>query len=504
MPLLTERKTGRIMSGSPWRLYEVKPPELAADEREVYEAVIGAALRDYSSADLQELFMRDRKKELFVEQVVDLAARLKQFSGSLFTAEQEKAIVESVTQFVNEVFPKLKKPEKVVRLLIQDLVGLGKLTPLLEDDELEEVMVNGPKQEAFVIDRRYGPCKSNVRFESVEELTKLVQRIAMFVGKTVSPHDPLLDARLPDGSRVNATVQPAAPFGPAITIRKFKKRPMSIVDVIESGTMPSEVAAFLWLAVDGMGVRPMNLLVSGITGSGKTTTLNSLSIFVPPSERIVTIEDTLELNLSGRENWVQLESKPGVREEPIVLDDLLKNALRMRPDRIFVGEVRGSEALTMFVAMDLGHRGLMSTLHANSAQETILRLQSPPMSVPVSLFTLLDLVIMQHRLATPQGMVRRITQVSEVSVLGENVLLNNVYDWNRERFALERTQIPSQMLEKLGFHLGKTRNDVKRELDNRTKVLDFLVRGKVRDPLKIQEIINAYIKAPSKVLESIG
>ncbi|MBI4214588.1 CpaF family protein [archaeon] len=501
--LLAERKNGRILSGDPWRTYEVKPPRLEEHEREVYDSVVAAAVKDYTPLELQNLFFKDRRKELFIEQVIDLAAQLKQFSRALFTAAQERAIVETVAQFVANVSPKLKKTDVTVRLLIQELVGLGKLTPLLEDDELEEIMVNGPKQEVFVVDRKFGACKTNIKFDSAAELSKLVERIAAFVGKRVSPQDSLLDARLPDGSRVNATVPPASPFGPTLTIRKFKRRPLSIVDIISTGTLTSEAAAFLWLAVEGLGVRPMNLLIAGVTGSGKTSTLNALSVFVPENERIVTIEDTLELNLPGRDNWVQLESKPGIGGEEITVDELLKNTIRMRPDRIFVGEVRGNEAQTMFVAMDLGHRGLMSTLHANSAQETILRLQSPPMNVPTSLFTLLDIIVMQHRLALPSGSFRKATQISEVSVMGDNILLNNAFEWDREHQVIERTKIPSQLMEKLAFHTGTTRNEIKQEMENRKRILEFLVENKVTDTLKIKELVNAYYKAPKKVLESI-
>ncbi len=200
--------------------------------------------------------------------------------------------------------------------------------------------------------------------------------------------------RLEDGSRLNATIPPASPYGPTLTIRKFLKNPLTIISLIKNRTINPRVAAFLWMCVDGLDYKPANLIVSGGTGSGKTTFLNALAVFIREGTRLVTIEDTTELQLM-HEHIVRLETIPPGRDGTmeISMDTLLKNSLRMRPDRIIVGEVRGSEAVTMFTAMNTGHDGCMGTLHANTAKETATRLMSPPMNVAPIMLTALDLLV---------------------------------------------------------------------------------------------------------------
>jgi flagellar protein FlaI len=268
--------------------------------------------------------------------------------------------------------------------------------------------------------------------------------------------------------------------------------------------MDSQIAAFLWLCVEGMHVAPKNMLIAGGTGSGKTTTMNALSVFIPQKERIVTIEDTLELNLHEREDWIQLEARPGVYETPLSMVELLKNTIRMRPDRILVGEVRGEEAETMFVAMDIGHQGVMSTIHSNSARETLLRLQSPPMNVPKSMFTLLDLIVMQHRMFVPKaGLIRRVTQIAEVSVMDEHVLLSDIYARDRAKDVTARTETPSQILENFSFLTGLSKNEVHEELLSRQMVIDFLVSNNVSEYLDIQRLITAYYLNSAALLDKI-
>lgn len=221
-------------------------------------------------------------------------------------------------------------------------------------------MVIGTNRPVYVWHRRFNMCKTNVIFDSDRDILNIIERIAREVGRRIDQQSPLLDARLPDGSRVNATIPPISLDGPTITIRKFKRDPLTIIDLIKYGTMSSEVAAFLWVLVDGLGVKPANVLVAGGTGSGKTTTLNSLGMFIPPSERVISIEDTAELQLPV-EHWVRLETRPPNLEGKgeVTMDDLVRNTLRMRPDRIIVGEVRGPEARTMFTAMNTGHNGAL-------------------------------------------------------------------------------------------------------------------------------------------------
>ncbi len=245
--------------------------------------------------------------------------------------------------------------------VIREMVGYGIIDPLVMDDDLEEIMVIGAKKPVYIFHRKYEMMSTNIEFYSDKEIIDLINRIARHVGRRVDISAPLLDARMPDGSRVNATIPPASVEGATLTIRKFRKDPYTIIDLLDNNTMTSEVAAFLWLCVDGLGAKPANILISGGTGSGKTTTLNSLASFIPDTERVVSIEDTAELALPLK-HWIRMEARlPGLEGKgELTLDILTKNSLRMRPDRIIVGEVRHDEAFTLFTALNTGHDGMAS------------------------------------------------------------------------------------------------------------------------------------------------
>ncbi|MBI5871521.1 Flp pilus assembly complex ATPase component TadA, partial [archaeon] len=245
--------------------------------------------------------------------------------------------------------------------VVRDMVGYGLIDSLVNDDKLEEIMIIAPKTPVYVFHRQYEMMLTNIEFFNDNEIQDLINRIARQVGRRIDISAPLLDARLPDGSRVNATIPPASVAGSTLTIRKFKKDPYSLIDLINFNTIGLEAAAFLWLTVEGLATNPANILISGGTGSGKTTLLNVLASLIPPSERIVSIEDTAELNLPLK-HWIRLEARPPGLEGKgeLTLDILTKNSLRMRPDRIIVGEIRHDEAFTLFTAMNTGHDGCLT------------------------------------------------------------------------------------------------------------------------------------------------
>ncbi|AEH24714.1 ATPase, T2SS/T4P/T4SS family [Pyrococcus yayanosii] len=322
------------VKGEPIPIYEIKMPELSKEEERLLKMV-----RDRAIVEIQ----------IDPESIPNLE-------------ERRRVFLREVRKMVKEMAPTLSegRVELLSELVVQSMIGYGKLDPLVRDDNLEEIMVIGTNRPVYVWHRRFSMCKTNIVFENDREILNIIERIAREVGRRIDQQSPLLDARLPDGSRVNATIPPISLDGPTLTIRKFKKDPLTIIDLIKYGTLNPEVAAFLWLLVDGLGVKPANILVAGGTGSGKTTTLNSIAMFIPPSERVISIEDTAELQLPI-EHWVRLETRPPNVEGKgeITMDDLVKNTLRMRPDRIIVGEVRGPEARTMFTAMNTGHDGAL-------------------------------------------------------------------------------------------------------------------------------------------------
>ncbi|NUN11549.1 CpaF family protein, partial [Candidatus Micrarchaeota archaeon] len=274
---------------------------------------------------------------------------------------------------------------------------------------------------------------------------------------------------------------------PTVTVRMFRKQPLSVIDLINRGTISSELAAYLWLAMDGLMLHPFNLIIVGGTAAGKTSTLNALTSFIPPSERIITIEDTPELNLFKREDWVQMASgeQAGMRE-------LLINSLRMRPDRLIVGDIRGSEAETMFVAMNTGHRGVMGTLHANNDRDAVKRLQNAPMSVPETLIPMAEIIIVQHRVhSRKHGLIRRITQVSELSKIEEGVVaLNELFRWNPVTDELERTDLSSGVLETLSKVTHFKIQDLKQEIEDRKQILEYLQKRNV----SLQEEVDLFME----------
>ncbi|MCD6478890.1 MAG: CpaF family protein, partial [Candidatus Diapherotrites archaeon] len=389
--------------------------------------------------------------------------------------------------------------------ILGDAIGYGKLTPLITDDNLEEIMINGKGKPIFVFHKKYGMCRTNLIIENESALYRLILRIANTVGKKFDEDNALLDARLPGGARVNATYKSVTPFGYTLTIRKFNRNPMSIIQLIENKTISVEAAAFLWLAVEGLRINPMNIIVSGGASSGKTTLLNALCAFIRPEERIITIEDTLELDLGDRENWIQLESRPKIQNvKEVSMNDLLKNALRMRPDRIIVGEVRGEEAQTMFVAMDTGHKGLLGTLHSNTAREMVLRLKAAPMNVPINMIPLLNLAVIMFKMYSRQlGMIRRVKEIAEIEHMEEKILLSNVYEWNKRKDIIEKTDVPARTLDKFAEATGLTKNEIMEEQNIRQRILEWMIKNKISDWVKVQEIIHQYYYDPKSILDKV-
>ncbi|MEM2282209.1 MAG: CpaF family protein [Candidatus Hadarchaeales archaeon] len=394
----------------------------------------------------------------------------------------------------------------ISELAVRDMLGYGALDPLIADDKLEDILVIGTGKPVYVFHRKYGMCQTNVVFEDDDSILYLIEKMARVVGRRIDQQVPLLDARLPDGSRVNATIPPVSLAGPTISIRKFRSDPLTVVDLLSFGTLNLEVASFLWSVVDGFGVKPANILISGGTGSGKTTTLNTLVNFCPERERIISIEDTAELQLPHK-HWVRLETRPPNIEGrgEITMDDLVKNALRMRPDRLIVGEVRGPEALTMFTAMNTGHEGCMGTLHANSAAETITRLTEPPMSVPPIMIPALDLIIMQQRLHhKTKGVVRRITEVAEVTGLeAGRPQLSRIYVWDARTDELRPTNVPSRTLRIISEFSGMSLRELQQEMKQRQKILGWLLKKNIRNIQQVGEIIQRYYLEPKSVLKEV-
>lgn len=326
-----------------------------------------------------------------------------------------------------------REKKRVIDEIVDEIVGFGPITSLLSDDEVTEVMVNGPNQ---VYAEKGGKLVlTNARFKDNHHVLHVIKKIVAPIGRRIDESSPMVDARLPDGSRVNAIIPPLALGGPTITIRKFSKDPFQVSDLVGFGTLTQSMADFIEFCIRGH----LNIIVSGGTGSGKTTTLNVLSSFIPNNERIITIEDAAELKLV-QDHVVRLETRPPNMEGrgEISIRDLVKNSLRMRPDRIVVGEVRSGEALDMLQAMNTGHDGSLTTGHANSPRDMLSRLETmvlmSGMNLPVKairdqIASAIDIIIQQTRL--PDGS-RKIVNITEVHGMeGDVIVLQDIFKFEQ-------------------------------------------------------------------------
>lgn len=331
----------------------------------------------------------------------------------------------------------LKFPEdlkrEIFKQVLNDLLGFGPIQPLLDDPDVSEIMVNGPKK--IFIEKKGQLAKSEITFDDDDHVVRIIDRIIMPLGRRVDFDSPTVDARLPDGSRVNAVVRPVSIDGPSITIRKFRKDKLTTEDLISFGSITKQMADFLAACVKAR----FNIVISGGTGSGKTTLLNVVSGFIPDGERIITIEDAAELQLQ-QDHVMRMETKPANSEglHAVSIRDLVKNSLRMRPDRIVVGEVRGGEALDMLQAMNTGHDGSLTTVHANSPRDAISRLETlvlmagmelPLKVVRTQISSAIDLIIQQTRLKDGKRKVTAITEVAGME--GDVVVLTDIFKFNQ-------------------------------------------------------------------------
>jgi pilus assembly protein CpaF len=318
---------------------------------------------------------------------------------------------------------------RLFEAIVAEILGLGPLEPLLRDDSVTEIMVNGPKQ--VYVEQAGKLYKTDIRFKDDDHVMRVIDRIISPLGRRCDEASPMVDARLPDGSRVNAIIPPLSLVGPVLTIRKFAKTPFTEHDLVRFGTLTQEMVEFLRACVQ---VR-MNIVVSGGTGSGKTTLLNVLSSFIPNDERIVTIEDAAELQLR-QEHVVTLESKPANIEGKgrITIRDLVANALRMRPDRIIVGECRSGEALDMLQAMNTGHDGSLTTCHSNSPRDTLARLETmvlmagmdlPHRAIREQVSKAIQLIVHQSRM---KDGTRKVVNISEVQGMeGDVIVMQDIF-----------------------------------------------------------------------------
>lgn len=388
--------------------------------------------------------------------------------------------------------------DKLMYYLERDLLWYGAITPLMKDPLIEDVSCSGPGLPVYVWHRDFESLPTNVVFEDEESLNRLIRRLSYLSGRHISVAQPIVDASLPDGSRIQMTYgSEVTKKGSSFTIRKFREDPLTIVDLIRLGTLSSDMAALLWFVIEFKG----SILVCGPTASGKTTTINCLSMFIRPEAKIVTIEDTPEINLA-HSNWVQSVSRPataGVGE--VTLYDLLKAALRQRPDFIIVGEIRGEEASTFFQAVSTGHSGL-SSIHADSVQAALRRLTSAPMNIPRTLIPAINFILFQARVGVKDVFVRKILSVTEVVGVDprtEEFIVNDVYGYSfdEDRFVFRgRSYVAERIAENKGMGL----EELKRNLEEKKMVLEWMASKNIRNYREVTAIVGRYYRDKEALL----
>ncbi len=431
-----------------------------------------------------------------------------------FKALDEGGLQDYLRREVNNVIKKYRMRmdraayERLTYYVTREFIGYNRIDPILKDPNIEDVSCDGPQIPIYIFHRHFENLQTNVIFPKTEDLDSFIIKLAQRCQRHVSIAEPLLDGSLPDGSRVQLSLgKEVTMHGSTFTIRKFREDPLTPPDMMTFGTFSASMLALMWFLME----QGVSILIAGGTASGKTTTLNCLSLFIKPEVKIVSIEDTAELNIA-HQNWIPAVTRAGFgpiassgkRMGEVDMFDLLKASLRQRPDYIIVGEVRGKEAYTLFQAIATGHAA-MGTIHADSPQGVVHRLESEPINCPRILIKNLDVVLLQARVRLRGKITRRITDIVEVVDLDpstKEVITNTVYEWNPFEDSFRFTG-RSYLLERLEKEKGMSMLEITKELDRRKRIIAWMHENQVRYYKDVAEIVAEYYKDPSAVMAKI-
>jgi flagellar protein FlaI len=459
-------------------LYEVIEPPLSEDEHSLLDVTKNALIMTLNLTDLKT----PKEKEEIVREAAD--ELWKRYNIS----------------------PNPVSRDRIFYYLRRDFIGYGVIDTMMTDPNVEDCSCDGVDIPLYIFHRKYGSIRSNIRFEKENNLDAFVIWLAQKCGKHISVADPLLDATIPDGSRLNATLgKHVTKRGSSFTIRRFKENPFTPVDLLKFKTMSTDMMAYLWTATE----YGSSMLVCGGTASGKTTTLNAVLLFIPPQMKIVSIEDTRELNLP-HENWIPALTREGFGGKRsattgnIDMFDLLTTALRQRPQYLMVGEVRGKEAYVVFQAMATG-KTAYSTFHAEDVQAMVHRMENDPINLPRALLTALDIVLLQAQVKVGTKMTRRVKSLTEIVGMdpetGE-LITNAVYTWNPADDTFNFSG-HSYVFEKVRTIRNWSPREMEREVKRRVDILEFMKKSGFDNYRQVAKIISAYYKDPEKVGKEI-
>ncbi len=459
-------------------IYSVKEPDLDNEEKEILE-LIKNNLTHYLDKEFNELENKD---------------------------EQVQYIKNKIKTMIND-FGILLKPgqfNRIMYYIYKNFIGLGKIEPLMYDPFIEDIGCDGVNIPIYITHKKFGNLKTNIVYKSERELEEFIIKLAEKCKRYISYAEPLLDGTLPDGSRVNATLSSdVTTHGPTFSIRKFIRVPYSPLDLYRLKSVSIEFLAYAWYIIE----HKLNILIAGGTGAGKTTLLNALVSFIPPEDKIISIEDTRELRLP-HENWIPAVVRTGFgmagtggRYGEITMFDLLKESFRQNPDYVIVGEVRGKEASVLFQGMASGHPSI-GTIHGGSVDDIIKRIETPPISLPPELVESLDLIlVMSHALQFGKS-YRRLKKASELIEVDKNTgraHINDVFEWDPARDLIIKKN--SYLLEKISSEYGIPLNEIEREIDLRKQYLEWLDRHNITNFFQFSKYVNYYHKDKEGALD---
>ncbi len=462
-------------------MYEVIEPKMSEDERDVLallkETLVASVEKTTESAsDEKERYLRRIVEKLMVQLGINLNPVAK---------------------------------ERVMYYIIRDFVGYGVINLMMLDPSVEDCSCDGVDVPIFIYHRKYGSIRSNLRFQKETELDGFVVWLAQKCGKHISVASPMLDATIPDGSRLQATLgKHVTKRGSSFTVRRFKENPFTPLDLLKFKTMSTEMMAYLWLGIE----HGQSMLVCGGTASGKTTTLNAVLLFIPPQMKIVSIEDTRELNLP-HENWIPGLTREGFGGKSAItgraageidMFDLLTTAMRQRPQYLMVGEVRGKEAYVVFQAMATG-KTCYSTFHAEDVQAMVHRMENDPINLPRALITALNIVLLQAQVKVGTKMTRRVKSLTEIVGIDpetNELITNSVYTWNPADDTFNYSG-HSYVYEKVRMARNWSPREMEREIKRRVDILEYMKKVQIDNHRKVATIISAYYKDPEKVMKEV-
>ena len=394
--------------------------------------------------------------------------------------------------------------DKIFYHLFREFLGYGKIDIVMKDDGIEDISCDGHHVPVFLYHKKHDEITTNIQFENAEELNSFVVRLSQICGKQISIFSPIVDGKLPDGSRLQTTLGKTVTQGATFTIRKFKENPLTPIDLVNFKSFSLDMAAYFWTAIENGA----SILFCGGTASGKTTALNALSLFIPAKHKIVTIEDTRELNLPHK-NWIAGTTRKGFSAadnktgKDIDMFDLIRAALRQRPKVVMVGEVRGKEAYSLFQAMATGHTAY-ATIHASTIHTLIQRLENPPIELPRALLTSLDLIVFQNAINIGGKAARRMTSITEVIKLDPDtnqLIFMEPFKWVSKTDDRFENSGVSKILNNIRMQNNWSEEQLEQELENRKLIISWMIKSDIRDYRDVGRVVADYRKFPKELLE---